>query len=108
MEANEYLSWHYQRHVPFADLPHAPTKKIELPETTEEERARGQTEFVEQFVPRTQWPEPRPVQSQRYSALFQEIEDLRNARPTTAEDEEQVANHSAETRVEVLDSDMED
>ena len=94
--------------MPFADLPHAPAERFELREPTEEERARGQTEFVEQFVPRTQWPEPRPVQSQRYSALFQEIEDLRNARPNTAENEEPNVEPSAETRISVSDSDREE
>ena len=38
-EADEFLSRHYQRHVPFSDLPNAPAELFELREPTAKERA---------------------------------------------------------------------
>ena len=96
------------RHVPFANLPNAPVERFKLRDPTVEERAQGQTDFVPQFIPtKTLSPEPRLVQSQRYSALFQEIADLRSARPN-ATNEEQNNNNTRDTekRIQVFDSNI--
>ena len=55
----------------------------------------GAEGFVEQFVPRTTWPEPRPVSLEIYRAAMESLQDM----PVTRFDEQEVESEEDEDPV---------
>lgn len=92
-QANTFLKQHFQGHVEWATLPAPPAERTVLREPTLQEMELGAEDFVEQFVPRTTWPAPRPVSPDVYRTAMESLQDtpmthLGEAAATDSEEED--------------------
>ena len=72
-QANSFLQRHFPSHVPWADLQPPPIERVVLHEPTTQEMEAGAADLVEEFVPRTTWPEPVPVSLDVYRAAMESL-----------------------------------